>query len=124
MRRSTVACLLLAAVAATCATPIAAGTPRRLLGNPVCAGLELVCSASCSAAGYSYYRYDCGRDKCGCTNSAVGRLGKCFPGSATVRLRGGERKTMAELALGDEVLTISHDGSLRYDKVRACVVTM
>ena len=57
---------------------------------------------------------------CRCTDTSIAaRNGGCFPASATVRLESGETRSMADLSVGQRVLTIHHDGSLHYDDVIA-----
>ena len=49
--------------------------------------------------------------------SIAARNGGCFPASASVRLESGVTRSMAELSVGDRVLTVDSDGRPRYDTV-------
>lgn len=55
-----------------------------------------------------------GRVKCYCQSAG---LVSCFPGTATVSLPGGATKRMADVALGDSVLSVGHNGRLQYSPV-------
>ena len=44
-------------------------------------------------------------------------LADCFPGSSTVRLENGERRTMRDLQVGDSVLSIDSDGKTTFSPV-------
>lgn len=53
--------------------------------------------------------------------SIAARNGGCFPASATVQLDSGETRNMADLSVGERVLTVHDDGSLHYDDVIAFI---
>ena len=53
--------------------------------------------------------------------SIAARNGGCFPASATVQLESGETRSMANLSVGDSVLTVDSDGTLLYNNVVAFV---
>ena len=88
---------------------------RRLQQSIVCSGLDAVCSADCYASGGSYYKYDCNSDTCGCSTNPVGA---CFPGNAMVETPTGPKK-ISQIALGDDVLTVSATGERQFNKVSA-----
>jgi hypothetical protein len=80
----------------------------------VCSIGDGLCSAGCSASGYSNFKYDCRSDSCRCANNPVSA---CFPGTAMVYTINGPT-LMSKLSLGDEVLSVTEDGELQYNKVR------
>ncbi|KAI8475604.1 MAG: hint module-domain-containing protein [Monoraphidium minutum] len=45
------------------------------------------------------------------------RAAACFPGDATVALRGGATKAMRDLAVGDSILVLKADGSAAFEDV-------
>jgi len=47
-------------------------------------------------------------------NSVAAKSGGCFPGSASVTLQDGSRKSMKDLKVGDKVLAADTDGNLVY----------
>ncbi len=106
-------CLIyaLAFVALFSTTPI---VHARQLQNIVCDVADAACAASCSVSGGSYYKYYCNTDTCGCSNNPVGA---CFPGEATVETPSGP-KHINQIALGDDVLTVSASGERQFNKVR------